>query len=641
MKYLVLSSLFLLAFAGEGPRLRFTLQEPGGFQFAKPELYTTVKQLGGDGVIYVGGQAALYLLRFTEDKGVQHAQIPILSDKKARETCLSRLFQPQECDNFITVIEKVDDHVLVCGTNAGAPRCWLLVNGTELTDPVVNGQVISASDMSPPFPSQTSVNLAADGDLYSAVSAEGNHPGFIRRTFGPHRLAKTENKWLQNAQFAGAAVIPDSRQHKEEIYFFFSEVNRTAGVDEQPYRARVGRLCLVDEGGIKGTLEGAWTTFLKARMMCGFDKTQKQFNSLKQAFVLTDQEKRAGVVYGLFANAWDTTVVCAYSVEDINQAFTTSRLKGYRGSLPGHRPGMCVFKNVTSSLGARALAVIRDHPEIEDVIKPVDLAPLDLPTQRRFTKIAADMVLAVNEEHYSVVYLGTENGQVLKVLHTSEEAFIISQYSLFQSEGPITAMTIDSRRGYLYVSTPAEVQRMPLADCGRYGDSCRGCVLSRDPYCGWDVVKRKCVAVPEGYNISTRVIVQSLDQSNGSECDRSTGGFADLRAHSTSPKEVVVEEETPVLLPCPVYSFHAKYHWEKDNCAKHYPCSIIGPSCVLLPTPLLPLTEGIFRCMGLEDNHKVELVSYRVIFNGGPAAAAVGYTLGASLFLAASTFCLI
>uniref|UniRef100_A0A8D0CH19 Si:ch211-113g11.6 n=1 Tax=Scleropages formosus TaxID=113540 RepID=A0A8D0CH19_SCLFO len=592
MKYLVLSSLFLLAFAGEGPRLRFTLQEPGGFQFAKPELYTTVKQLGGDGVIYVGGQAALYLLRFTEDKGVQHAQIPILSDKKARETCLSRLFQPQECDNFITVIEKVDDHVLVCGTNAGAPRCWLLV--------------------STPLPSE--IPFLPDGDLYSAVSAEGNHPGFIRRTFGPHRLAKTENKWLQNAQFAGAAVIPDSRQHKEEIYFFFSEVNRTAGVDEQPYRARVGRLCLVDEGGIKGTLEGAWTTFLKARMMCGFDKTQKQFNSLKQAFVLTDQEKRAGVVYGLFANAWDTTVVCAYSVEDINQAFTTSRLKGYRGSLPGHRPGMCVFKNVTSSLGARALAVIRDHPEIEDVIKPVDLAPLDLPTQRRFTKIAADMVLAVNEEHYSVVYLGTENGQVLKVLHTSEEAFIISQYSLFQSEGPITAMTIDSRRGYLYVSTPAEVQRMPLADCGRYGDSCRGCVLSRDPYCGWDVVKRKSVTLASP---------------------------TDLRAHSTSPKEVVVEEETPVLLPCPVYSFHAKYHWEKDNCAKHYPCSIIGPSCVLLPTPLLPLTEGIFRCMGLEDNHKVELVSYRVIFNGGPAAAAVGYTLGASLFLAASTFCLI
>ena len=32
-----------------------------------------------------------------------------------------------ECDNFITVIQKVNDTMLVCGTNAGNPRCWMLV----------------------------------------------------------------------------------------------------------------------------------------------------------------------------------------------------------------------------------------------------------------------------------------------------------------------------------------------------------------------------------------------------------------------------------------------------------------------------------------------------------------------------------
>lgn len=37
--------------------------------------------------------------------------------------CLSQL----ECDNFITVIQKVNDTMIVCGTNAGSPRCWMLV----------------------------------------------------------------------------------------------------------------------------------------------------------------------------------------------------------------------------------------------------------------------------------------------------------------------------------------------------------------------------------------------------------------------------------------------------------------------------------------------------------------------------------
>lgn len=40
----------------------------------------------------------------------------------------------------------------------------------------------------------------------------------------------------------------------------------------------------------------------------------------------------------------------------------------------------------------------------------------------------------------------TEQGKILKVLHTIEEAFIISQYSLFHNAAPIINMAIDSQR---------------------------------------------------------------------------------------------------------------------------------------------------------------------------------------------------
>lgn len=54
-------------------------------------------------------------------------------------------------------------------------------------------------------------------------------------------------------------------------------------------------------------------------------------------------------------------------------------------------------------------------------------------------------------------------------------------------------------QGHLYVGTELEVQRIPLADCGRYGVSCRECILSRDPYCAWDKVKNKCTAIPPDF----------------------------------------------------------------------------------------------------------------------------------------------
>ncbi|XP_046887677.1 semaphorin-7A [Hypomesus transpacificus] len=633
MKYLLLASLFSMIFARKSPRLKFVVQESPRFHFTKPENYITLYQQPGTNVLYVGAQAVIYVLTFS-DNGVRNLQIPVVTDENTKAACMARSAPPKlECDNFITVIQKINDTFVVCGTNAGSPKCWLLVNETVLTDVPTNGQMTSPSDISPPYPSQKSVSLSVDGSLYSAISAVGHHTGSIKRTFSSHKLLKTESKWLLNPQFAGAAVIPASRKHQEEIYVFFSEINKTASMDEEPYRARIGRICTVDDGGIKNLLADSWTTFQKARVMCGAGNTPQQYNKLKQAVVLTAQDRRTGVMYGLFANAWDTTVICAYSIEVIDQAFSTSKLKGYSSPLIGHRPGTCAFKNSTAAHNPKNLGVVRDHPEIEDVIRPVEATPLDLLTDDHITYIITDMVLAVNDEHYSVLYLGTEQGKVLKVLHTIEEAFIISQYSLFHNEGPILSMAIDSQKGHLYVGTAMEVQRLPLADCGRYGDTCRDCILSRDPYCGWDAANRKCIPIPPGYNITSGTLNQYLDRSNASIC----GGAAGLKLRRTSPKEVTVDGKSPVFLPCPVYSFHALYRWEKDNCMKQYPCLISGDFCVLGPVSDLPLKEGIFRCMATENGYKVEIISYRLLYNGGPIAASLASTLGSSFLLATVT----
>ncbi|KAK5861723.1 hypothetical protein PBY51_017178 [Eleginops maclovinus] len=636
MNYFILLSLFATVFAGKSPRLKFVVHETSRFHFNKPENYISMYHQEGSDTLYVGGQAMVYVLTFT-NRGVRDLQIPAASDQTAIDTCKAKAAPLElECDNFITVIQKVNDTMIICGTNAGSPRCWMLVNETVLTDVQGNGQIASASDISPPYPSQKSISLPADGSLYSAMSSVAGHPGSIRRTFGSQKLLKTENIWLLNPQFAGAAIIPSTLKYKEEIYFFFSELNKTARVDEEPYRARIGRICTVDEGGIKALLENSWTTFMKARMMCGAGNTQQQYNNLKQAVVLTAQDKRAGVLYGLFSNAWGRTVICAYSIEDIDMAFSTSKLKGYSSPFIGTRPGMCVRRNSTAGghNDIKNLGVIRYHPEIEDVIRPVGVAPLDLPMDEdQITHTVADIVLAVNDEHYSVLYIGTEQGKVLKVLHSSEGVFVISQYSLFHNEGPILKMAIDSQKGQLYVGTAMEVQRLPLADCNRYGDTCRDCILSRDPYCGWDRARRRCIAIPPGYNVTTGTLLQNLDQSNSSVC----GEAAALKQRRTSPREVLVASNTSIFLPCPVRSFHATYRWEKDNCVKNYPCLFSGDFCVLGPAVNTPLKEGVFRCMATEDGFKVEVISFRLVNNGRLLAASLASTLGPSLLLAMAT----
>lgn len=631
MKSLILLMVVAAAVAVKSPRLKFVLHEVSRFHFHRPENYISMYHQEGGDTLYVGGRAMIYVLTFS-NRGVRDLQIPVASDQTAIDTCKAKAAPLElECDNFITIIQKVNDTMIVCGTNAGSPRCWMLVNDT-VTDVQGNFHISSASDISPAYPSQRAISIPAEGNLYSAMSSVSGHAGSIRRTFGSQKLLKTENVWLQNPQFAGAAVIPSAQKFKEEIYFFFSEFNKTARVDEEPYRARIGRICMVDEGGIRNLLADSWTTFMKARVMCGAGDTQQQYNNLRQAVVLTAKDRRAGVLYGLFSNAWGRTVICAYSIEDIDQAFSTSKLKGYSSPFIGTRPGMCVRKNLTagSSNDIKNLGVIRYHPEIEDVIRAVGVAPLDLPTDDQITHTVADIVLAVNDEHYSVLYLGTEQGKVLKVLHTSEGVFIISQYSVFRNEGPVLNMAIDSQKGHLYVGTAMEVQRLPLADCGRYGDTCRECILSRDPYCGWDRAARRCIPIPPGYNITTGALLQNLDRSNSSVC----GEAAALKQRRTSPKEVSVPFNTSVFLPCPVHSFHATYRWEKDNCIRNYPCIFSGDFCVLGPAVDTPLKRGVYRCMATEDGYKVEVISFRLLNCCPLLSASLSSTVALSLLLA-------
>lgn len=96
----------------------------------------------------------------------------------------------------------------------------------------------------------------------------------------------------------------------------------------------------------------------------------------------------------------------------------------------------CVRRNSTAGgmNDVKNLGVIRYHPEIEDVIRPVGVAPLDLPTDDQITHAVADIVLAVNDEHYSVLYLGTgqcdwtTSGCILTLImiSTSNYAWIFS-----------------------------------------------------------------------------------------------------------------------------------------------------------------------------------------------------------------------
>ncbi|KYO19708.1 semaphorin-7A isoform B [Alligator mississippiensis] len=600
--------LSLGCWAQKIPRLRFTLPDSPALSFEDGEKPAAISHDPGSEQLYVGGRGAVHVLTFTEAE-VNQTRVVLPAEEKALKDCKSQPgAQQAECENFIRVIQRLNSSsIIVCGTNAGSPRCWFLTNDMKLQQNKL-GQLISINgeNLSPAWPSQPAATIAVEGNLYSALSQQKST---IQRSYGPKKLLRTEDKWLANTEFISAALLPQKEKTLDEIFFFYNEVNKMAGLDEEPVKAQIGRVCKVDEGG-KTLLVDSWSTFLKARLVCGHPADPQRFHRLRDAFVLSEGQQGGGMLYGIFSSAWGTTAICTYSMDRVNQIFRTSKLKGYSSVMPAHRPGTCVPYSSPNAPSKATLSIIKEYPEIEQVIYPEGQRPLYmLQTNDTYTQVVADRVLDASNASHTVLYLGTDKGKIHKVLQGEGQTVIIAEMSPFRREAPISGLILDASTGYLYASTEFEVTRLPLADCGQYRETCWKCVLARDPYCGWDLENKRCSAVFQEANATTSSFLQSLHPEAGDVCE----GVADQVAQEAL-KKVSVDPTSYIYLPCPLRSHHAIYTWVKDG-AKQYPCDMDGHSCTLRFGENAPMDQGVFKCTATEEGYKEEITVYKLTLN--------------------------
>lgn len=109
------------------------------------------------------------------------------------------------------------------------------------------------------------------------------------------------------------------------ITFLWSDIcTKPAVTSEELLRAsnnsvpsRLWFVCVflqVDEGGSKRFFQNKWTSFLKARLICGFPEESLYFNRLQDIFVMHAEDWRDSRIYALFTSSWFDTfpslVIC-------------------------------------------------------------------------------------------------------------------------------------------------------------------------------------------------------------------------------------------------------------------------------------------------------------------------------------------
>ncbi|XP_051875977.1 semaphorin-6A isoform X7 [Pristis pectinata] len=431
------------------------------------------------------------------------------------DICRMKGKHKDECHNFIKLLlKRNDDTLFVCGTNAFNPSCR---NYKLDTLEVLGDDNISGMARCPYDPKHANVALFAEGKLYSATVTDFLAiDAVIYRSLGESptlRTVKHDSKWLKEPYFVQAV------DYNDYIYFFFREIAVEYNTMGKVLFPRVARVCKNDMGGSQRVLEKQWTSFVKARLNCSVPGDSHFYFNILQSVTDVVRINGRDVILATFSTPYNSipgSAVCAYDMEDIATVFT-GRFKEQKSSdstwtpvpedrVPKPRPGSCAgslsLEKYSTSNGFPddTLNFIKTHPLLDEAVPSIYNRPWFLRTMVRYrlTKIAVD-IAAGPYQNYTVVFLGSEKGIILKFLAKANmgsinDSIFLEEINIYNVEKcsvdgvedrRIVGMQLDKPSNALFVAFSTCVVRVPLARCERHSKCKKACVASRDPYCGW------------------------------------------------------------------------------------------------------------------------------------------------------------
>ncbi|XP_071230059.1 semaphorin-6D-like isoform X1 [Salvelinus alpinus] len=466
-------------------------------------------------MLYIAARDHVFAVNLTTAGDDFVPQLKLTWRSKDVAKCTVRGRNSDECYNYVKVlVPRNDETLFACGTNAFNPTCR---NYKMTTLEQVGEEVVGQARC--PFESgQSNLGLFAGGDFYSATMTDFlASDAVIYRSLGDDspvlRTVKYDSKWLREPHFHHAI------EYGNYVYFFLSEIAVEYTTLGKVVFSRVARVCKNDNGGSPRVLERYWTSFLKARLNCSVPGDSFFYFDVLQSLTNVLQINQRPTVVGVFttqANSIPGSAVCAFYMDDIEKAFN-GKFKEQKTSdsawtpvpeeqVPKPRPGSCAGDGPASAYKSSTtfpddtLTFIKSYPLMDEAVPSVNDRPCFTRTTSRYklTQIAVDTSAGPSKDR-TVVFLGSEDGRVLKVLSSTHpnasfgsqllEDIDVYNPSMCNIQGQedrrILGMELDKDHHALFVAFTSCVIRVPLSRCTEHGACKKSCLSSRDPYCIW------------------------------------------------------------------------------------------------------------------------------------------------------------
>ncbi|NWT66704.1 SEM3D protein, partial [Prunella himalayana] len=505
-----------------------------------------------------------------------------------------------ECANFIRLLQPFNQsHVFACGTGSYQPVCAFIqlgARGKGARAPrmqLVTHSLESGRGRCPYSPREPFTGLLTGGELYSGTSSDfmGSSAAFFRTwVHGAEqsyiRTEQNQDHWLHEPAFVGAYAIPDTyNPHDDKVYIFFRETAMDTGQWEQRHiHARVARVCKVscqgqhplcgDKGSTSWLRKGH--QHFPAFPAAGSPAHRSiSFGigtvSDPQAALAVSRDTESPVLpdSGVFSGS----AVCIYTMAAVRAAFSGPfahkegfdyRWVEYKGRVPYPRPGTCPSETYdpllqsTKDFPDELISFMRGHQLMWEPVYPQGRQPvlLRVNVPYRLRRLLVHR-LDTESRDYDVLFLGTDDGKVLKVAlaggaSRGPEVISLEEISVTKVPSPILDMKLSPKRQELFVSSTHGLLQLSLYRCELYGKTCTDCCLARDPYCTWD--SKSCA--PHLLTEKRRARCQDVLKADPlSQCQDTAEGTAALE------KVVFGVEKNSTFLECLARSPQVSVRW--------------------------------------------------------------------------------
>ncbi|XP_071490656.1 semaphorin-1A-like isoform X2 [Diadema antillarum] len=434
-------------------------------------------------------------------------------------SCHCDISGKRDCFNFIRIAESKNSGLLVCGTNALNPRCYICnvtrdADGISCPGPTekpcmytrTQGHgTLDGSGIAPKHWELNATSLYADGMLFLGVSktSDKSRTSISRVSIPEDSVGWSDSASLSSldttsyffrsvneADFVGKPLIVNDR-----TYFFYREVAVEHINQGSMIYSRVARVCKNDAG-----LVGYWSSFQKARLECsipgshsGLDPTH--FNEIQDIFV-----KRKGDDYHIYAiftglkNGPQESAVCMYKLSTINDVFDNGRFRGpespnsiwlpkSNSDVPSPRPGL------NCSNPSRRKSFFEQFPLMNQAITNFNIydslpgqvhRPILTASQLRFSAIVIDFTTDMD-----IFYIATATGSILKAYQDGTE-FKAFEIFVTDDKRPLVGLELSGAGSdrHLLAISDNKIFNVPLQNCAT--DCRQVCEEYLRGYCHWE-----------------------------------------------------------------------------------------------------------------------------------------------------------